>query len=287
MGNSQQKMTMTVMNNSYWRSPVAEARQFLTQVISQCEVAPRCFRLRLESDYIAENARPGQFVHILPRVQKQSDPLLRRAFSVLSVQKESFDVLYRVMGAGTELMSMWKPGQEVDLIGPIGQPFYTWDQKDSREVLLVGGGVGVPPLAMFAACNRHYSITALIGARTEEDALCREDFIQAGARVEIATEDGSIGHHGLVTQLLEKHLADGKSYHVLSCGPLPMLRAVAALCRQRGVPCQVSLEENMPCGVGICNGCVVPVVGEGDDYSRYRRICVEGPVLFGNEIDWN
>lgn len=277
----------SINSNSYQRQVTSSPKQFLSRIISHQQVAPHCFRLRLESSYIAQNAQPGQFVHILPRSQNLSDPLLRRAFSVLSVQGESFDVLYRVLGSGTELMSRWSEGQKVDLLGPIGQPFFTWPDQDSLKVLLVGGGVGVPPLAMFAARNRHYQTTALIGARTEEDVLCSEDFLQAGASIEVATEDGSAGHHGLVTQILEKYLASDASFHVLSCGPLPMLRAVAALCQEKNIPCQVSLEENMPCGVGICNGCVVPVVGEGDDYSRFRRICVEGPVLWANEIDWN
>lgn len=285
MTNSQAESV--TIDRFYQRPKVSRPRQLQARILAHQEVAPHCFRLRLESEYIAVNARAGQFVHLLPRDQGLTDPLLRRAFSVLSVQEKSFELLYKVVGPGTELMSLWREGQSVDLIGPIGQPFYTWPSEDARKVLLVGGGVGVPPLAMFASHNKHRSVTALIGAQTAQEVLCEEEFRQSGAHIEVATQDGSVGHTGLVTQLLEKYLMAGSDYHVLSCGPLPMLRAVAALCYEKNVPCQVSLEENMPCGVGICNGCVVPITGEGDDYSRYRRICIEGPALLSNEIDWD
>ena len=104
--------------------------------------------------------------------------------------------------------------------------------------------------------------------------------------VHIATDDGSLGHQGFVTDLLKVELARDKNAVVYACGPLPMLRATARVCADFDVPCQVSLEENMPCGVGVCNGCVVPVAQAGDDYGLYRRICVEGPVLWAHEINW-
>ena len=189
-------------------------------------------------------------------------------------------------------MSHWQPGQMVDAIGPLGQPFAPTEEYS----ILVGGGVGVPPLAMLASQmlalqSRSGQVMALIGARSKHDVLCRDDFLRCGVPIEIATEDGSEGYAGLITDLLKIHLGTAirnqKNTVVFSCGPLPMLRAVAALCRQTNVQCQVSLEENMPCGIGICNGCVVPVVGAGDEYGRYRRICVDGPVMWEHEIDWS
>jgi len=166
------------------------------------------------------------------------------------------------------------------------------------HALLVGGGVGVPPLSMLASqyavnpsLDQQHHVVALIGARTKNELLCLGDFERYGVEYEVATDDGSAGCHGLVTHLLEKRLRhdqrDTELPTVYSCGPLPMLRSVAALCERYHVACQVSLEENMPCGVGVCNGCVVPVTGAGDDYGRYRRICVEGPVLWAHEVDWS
>lgn len=274
--------TSTATNNRVAALPAT--KQFLAPIIAHQEVAPQHFRMRLSAPLLARQAQAGQFVHILPRDGGLTDPLLRRAFSILSVQGDTFEVLYRVMGRGTRQMSHWTVGQEVDVLGPLGQPFAPLAQYS----LLVGGGVGVPPLAMLASRNERSQVTALIGARTAGDVLCREDFERLGVPLEVATEDGSAGHRGLVTELLQQHLQNAPSTGtaVYSCGPLPMLRAVAALCNRFNVPCQVSLEENMPCGVGICNGCVAPVLGHGDDYSRYRRICVDGPVCWANEIDW-
>jgi dihydroorotate dehydrogenase electron transfer subunit len=258
----------------------------LAEVSDHQQVAPRYFRLKLRAPGIAGQARAGHFVHVMPRAQDARDPLLRRAFSILVVENEDIEILYRVEGRGTALMARWSIGDTIDVLGPLGNGFTALPAPPQRAIL-VGGGVGVPPMVMLASCrNDNQRVVALIGARSEAEVICREDFAKFSIPVRVATDDGSCGHHGLVTDLLEDELEQGGEAIVFSCGPLPMLRAVAKLCRQFKVPCQVSLEENMPCGVGVCNGCVVPVADAGDDYGRYRRICVEGPVLWAHEIDW-
>ena len=133
------------------------------------------------------------------------------------------------------------------------------------------------------------NIMAIVGARTGSDVLCLEDFAKYNVAVKIATDDGSLGHHGFVTDLLRIEFAkhqDGTMPVVYACGPLPMLKSVAQICAEFGASCQVSLEENMPCGIGVCNGCVIPVLGQSDDYGSYRRICVNGPVAWAHEVDW-
>jgi dihydroorotate dehydrogenase electron transfer subunit len=259
-------------------------------ITGHAEVAPQHFRLSLACAEIAAKARAGQFVHILPRSAASSDPLLRRAFSVLSADADGFDVLYRVMGRGTLAMSGWRVGETVSLVGPLGQPF----PELVGHSILVGGGVGVPPLAMLATQRAGQEVVALLGARSRADVLCEGDFAQHAVPIEIATDDGSAGHHGLVTDLLERRLSTlpcaTEEATVFSCGPLPMLRSVAALCAQYNVACYVSLEEVMPCGMGVCNGCVVPVgmnhSAKEDEYSSFRRACVEGPVFDAASIDW-
>lgn len=318
--------------------------QYLARIIANEEVATGHYRLRLEAPEIAATARAGQFVHVLPRVAGVYDPLLRRAFSILSVQDTIFDILFRVQGRGTRSLSSHQSGDSLDIMGPLGVPFFMPDRVLNRSfdaaavdsirnqshalpvqpaatthVILVGGGVGVPPLAMLAAqieqaraslsavnALKAPRVTALIGARSRSDVICVDDLESAGARVEIATDDGSCGTQGLVTQLLEAQLEsrerehdlpetvkgaaqirDGNQALVYACGPLPMLRAVAAICANRAVPCQVSLEENMPCGVGVCNGCVVRVAQADDEYGYYRRVCVDGPVMWAHEVAWD
>lgn len=261
--------------------------QVIAPVVAHAEIAPRHFRLRLDAPEIAAAARAGQFVHVMPRAATAFDPFLRRAFSILSVEEGVLEILYRVEGRGTALMSNWRKDDLVDVIGPLGNGFAPLPDAPQKSIL-VGGGVGVPPMAMLASTvTGTQDVLALIGARSATEVICREDFDKAGVPLRVTTDDGSLGHHGFVTDLLKSELEPGEKATVFACGPLPMLRAVAALCETFQTPCQVSLEENMPCGVGVCNGCVVAVNGAGDDYERYRRICVEGPALWAKEIDWS
>ena len=265
------------------------SKQVLAEILGSREVSPGHYRLTLSNAEIATNAQAGHFVHVLPRQTHSFDPFLRRAFSIVFKREDTFDILFRVSGKGTKAMSQWSPGEIIDLLGPLGKTFAPLGTSS----LLIGGGVGTPPMAMLASQRSEsdvQSITALIGARTKAEVLCEEDFARYNVEMEIATDDGSKGHHGLVTELLENHLQSVKSHaappRVYACGPLPMLRAVAEVCERYQAPCQISLEENMPCGVGVCNGCVIPVINSGDDYETYRRICVDGPVAWAHEIQW-
>lgn len=265
--------------------------------------SPRYRRLQVEAPEVAKSARAGQFIHVLPRDATSFDPLLRRAFSIMSIEGDTLTILYRIEGRGTALLSTRQVGEHLNFLGPLGKPFASLPKR----AVLVGGGVGVPPLLMLARqiqqdqdmSGEATEVTMLLGARSHEDVLCLHDFRLLGVEVEVATEDGSVGERGRVTQLLQKHLTrisetenlvreDGfrADVTVYSCGPLPMLKAVAALCEQHHVACQVSLEENMPCGVGVCNGCVVPVAEPQNEYSLYRRICVDGPVMWAHELSW-
>lgn len=265
-------------------------QNIITEITDHQEISPGHFRLRARSAKIAGTARAGQFVHILPRALNFSfDPLLRRAFSITATQADIFDVVYRVEGRGTALLARHLKGDTIDVLGPLGVPF----APPPARSILVGGGVGVPPLAMLAAqhsADVTRSMKAVLGARSRDFLVCVDDLERSGVEVSIATDDGSVGVQGRVTELLEPMLAGlapgTERPLVYSCGPLVMLRAVAKLCATYDVPCQVSLEESMPCGVGVCNGCVVPLLHAADDYGAYRRICVDGPVMWAHEIAW-
>lgn len=259
-------------------------------ITSHQSIAPGHYCLSLHSPEIAAKAQAGQFVHVLPREDFSFDPLLRRAFSITALRADGFDIIYRVEGRGTALLAKRAEGETLDVLGPLGKPF----EVQPGPMILVGGGVGVPPLAMLAqqekSIDRLRQIDCVIGARSIHDLLCLDKFAEFGVPTGTATDDGSAGIHGRVTQLLEDLLAQVKpgavQPSVYSCGPLPMLRAVAEICARLDTHCQVSLEENMPCGVGVCNGCVVAARDSGDDYGKYRRICVEGPVIPAHEIAW-
>ena len=268
--------------------------QTCAQVKSRREVARGYFAFSLFCPEIAASARAGQFVHILPHAHEDEtdsswsfDPLLRRAFSIMKTDSNEFEILFRVEGRGTALLSRTEVGEWLDVLGPLGNGFSL--DKAPKNAVLVGGGVGVPPLVFAERSLRLSSVATqmLIGARSASDVLCEEEF----QSVAIATDDGSRGHHGRIGDLLERALENSLPDAIFACGPYPMLRAVAGICHAKNVLCEVSLEENMPCGIGVCNGCVVPMrasepVLEGDDYGRYRRICVHGPACDARDIDW-
>lgn len=271
--------------------PVREVCRVVWQREEKAEAA-NYFRLRLRAPSIAPRAQAGQFLHLLPREPEQNggfDPLLRRAFSVMHTEGDELELLYRAGGRGTNRMTRWREGDFADVLGPLGRGFGAFAPRN----LLVGGGVGVPPMVMLAArsvaAGGAATAMALIGARSRVDVLCEADFARLRVPFQVATEDGSAGARGRVTDLLLLQLSQAREESkVFACGPLPMLRAVAEVCARFQVPCEVSLEEAMPCGVGVCNSCVVPVVPSvgGDEYGSYRRICVEGPVVPSDEVDW-
>ena len=231
-----------------------------------------------------EPSEPGQFYML--RGDWGADPLLARPLSVLGEDpdRNALHFLLKVVGEGTRRLFDLEPGEKVLGLGPLGRPFPLPDPKDSRPVLLVGGGVGVPPLAYLAErlARRGAPFTFLQGARTREDLLLREPLAKLGGRLILVTEDGSEGIRGLVTAPLEDQMALG-AQAVCACGPEGMLRAVAELCRGR-LPFSLSLEARMGCGYGVCLGCVVAV--QRDGRRAYERVCQEGPVFDGEVVLW-
>ncbi|NTU60273.1 MAG: dihydroorotate dehydrogenase electron transfer subunit [Deltaproteobacteria bacterium] len=234
-------------------------------------------RLRPPAPFAAE---PGQFVML--KVSDGIDPLLRRPFSLHRVAKDAqgdFELLFRAVGAGTRLLARTHVGDRVDVLAPLGRGF----RLDAGRPVLVGGGVGVAPLLFLAETflDRGARPKLLVGGRRDRDVLCHDDFECLAIPFSVATEDGSAGEAGLVTRLLDLELREPHGVTVYACGPTPMLAAVARACAERGVPCQVSLEAHMACGVGACLGCVVPAEAGG-----YLRVCKEGPVFDAADLKW-
>jgi len=227
---------------------------------------------------------PGQF-YMLAAVERwgagqDERPYLPRAFSFLRAgERGQLSFMLEDVGPGTRRLAQLHAGDELWLTGPLGTGFAEPDGE--RRTILAGGGVGVPPLAAWAAAlaQRGSGATAVLGFRDARHAegarllIARGDG-SAALAVAIATDDGSIGHHGLVTDLLEGELDRDAHATVYACGPPAMLEAVRALCAARGVPAQLALEAGMACGFGACFGCAMPVRDGG-----YVRICVDGPVL--------
>lgn len=233
----------------------------------------------------------GQFVHL--RISGRTDPLLRRPFSILDYRWRGastlLDILYAVVGRGTREMSAWRPGDEVDCFGPLGNGYPI--RPHAGKILLVAGGYGVAPLYLLAkqvlARNRRASITAFVGARTRAGILLTRPFRSVGVPVVTSTEDGSQGRRGLVTQgLLEKleRVRNSRRVELYACGPDGMLRAVARIALERSIPCWLSLDQKMGCAYSVCRACVVRVRRPGSDEIRPATVCRDGPVFEAREI---
>ncbi len=314
---------------------------------------------RFEPDYFLQRFtspplafQPGQFVMVKP--SGSLDPFLPRAYSILRVQRLStgsrgkkvnvVEILYKVLGKGTTALSQLKPGDRVDLLGPLGNGYHV--AQGVTTAILVAGGIGVPPVVALGerlassgfrvqgsgkrnargqrVVSGHPNMVAFVGGKSSTDALCLTDLRKAGAALHVATEDGSLGHQGLVTDLLESYLRssghsaelpsglslrvedsrslDGHRSTIYACGPHPMLHAVTRIAERFQISCQLSLEAEMACGFGACMGCVIPVkspelrvesLGQSVDREpstvnerRYKLCCKDGPAFDAREIAW-
>ncbi|MBW2137987.1 MAG: dihydroorotate dehydrogenase electron transfer subunit [Deltaproteobacteria bacterium] len=225
------------------------------KVLFNKKIASDTYCLGLEAPKIAGTAKPGQFVMV--RIRPGYDPLLRRPFSVAGVTGDTVHILYRVVGKGTAIMVDIHEGHVLDVLGPLGKGFVT--DKQGGKCLLVGGGIGVAPLYFLASTLEGKDVEFLMGFRTSQDFFVYEPLAGKGFRVSVATDDGSKGYTGPVTGLLETSLerTEAAPVSVFACGPKAMLRRIAALCKSSKIPCQVSLETTMGCGLGACLGCAV------------------------------
>ena len=262
------------------------------EVVSNTRLSPEYNVIRLNAPEIASRALPGQFVMVRPQIGL--DPLLRRPFSIFEILRDDrgrpsgLSLLNKQVGAGTGRLYRADPGDRIGCLGPLGKPFVPVSPPE--DAWLVAGGVGLAPFATLAEALAELGtpMTLFYGARTAEALYYASFFEKLGARLVLATEDGSRGHRGRVTEPLGEALADrsaGQPLTIYACGPTPMMRAVAAIGERASRPVFVSLEPVMGCGMGGCYSCVVPV--RRADTSHFVRSCLDGPVFDGTAIVWD
>ncbi len=302
-------------------APVAPARASHRPaiVVENVAIARNTYRLKLADPLLASIIKPGQFVMIRPGPEGSTDPLLGRPLALYDVIRDStgtatgIEVVYLVVGRGTAALAQRQPGERVAIWGPLGNGF---GSPPAGPVVFVAGGIGQTPFLALGRCwlgKARYgdgpdggtgqedetrrarlaqdavacSVSLLYGVRTAALVAGVDDFRLAGIEVELATDDGSAGHHGFVTELLARRLERGEHPAlVVGCGPPAMLSGLARLVERYNLACDVSLENHMACGFGACFSCVVPI-RQADGRTDLRRVCVDGPVVASQLVDWS
>lgn len=257
-----------------------------TRIEGNAKVGPGLFMLEVSAPGIAGSILPGQFVHM--KVPNMDGHILRRPFSVFAKDdaRGTMEILYQVVGYGTDKMTLLEPGDHAEMIGPVGR---CWSPADDvRKALLVGGGVGAAPLFMLAEqlVADGVETHVVLGASTADTLVCRPRYDGlACERFAFATDDGTLGRSGFCTSLAEEAIEEvansGKPFdYAAVCGPEPLMKIVSKMALDAGIPCQVSMEKRMACGIGACLSCVV------ETSDGKKRACVDGPIFDAEEIVW-
>ena len=256
-----------------------------TEVISNEPVAEDHYLLRCSCPEIAASALPGQFIHVL--IPQGSGLLLRRPFTIYTVEGDEITMLYQLIGEGTTVLSGLKRSDSIRVLGPLGNTFEI--SPTPHPAIIVGGGAGIASLLLLAAALRDRDVhtLGLVGSMNRARLLSVEDLKAIGVETHIATDDGSVGHHGFVTELLTHTLETHELQNpiIYACGPDGMLRAVTKIAQDYRIPTQLAMENRMGCALGVCLGCVCKVQMPDGGF-EYQRVCTEGPVFNAEDIVW-
>ncbi len=222
----------------------------------------------------------GQFLEI--RVTDEIEPLLRRPISIHNIEGNKIEFIFQVKGKGTEILSSKKEGEEIDILGPLGQGNFKFEDK--KNIAIIGGGIGIFPLYELAKqAKKTANINMYLGFRNKEFVVLEDEYKKVSDKFVLTTDDGSYGEKGFAINFLKQDIESGKIDGIYACGPLPMLKAVQSLAKEKNVPCQISLEERMGCGIGVCLGCAVKV-NAGEEVI-YTHVCKAGPVFDSNIVE--
>lgn len=246
-------------------------------ILKREEIAKDIYSYVISCPEAAAVSKAGQFVHI-----RAEGYTLRRPISICETDKDkgTVRIVFEVRGGGTDRLSQLQVGDKMDIILPLGNGFTVKEIPEGKNVVVVGGGIGVPPMCGVSA--QYKNVKAIIGFRSKDKVILEEDLRRIGAEVTVCTDDGSCGESGVVTVPLEKELEKGNTAMIFACGPTPMLKAVIECAKRYNIPCEVSLEQRMACGVGACVGCACNINRDGKNH--VLRVCKDGPVFKAEEV---
>lgn len=261
------------------------------KIIKVERLTPDIFRFRLKSSYISTFALPGQFVNI--KCSEGIEAILRRPVSICAVDenRKTYDIVIQTRGQGTAYLAKKSAGERLDIIGPLGHPFFIEpDLASGEKIVLIGGGIGIFPLLFLSQklSNINDHIFTCLGFRSVAGKVLYDEFKSNCGYLEISTEDGSYGTKGYVTSILERIVAEKRIVMIYACGPTPMLSKIAGIAAENKIKCQVSLEQRMACGVGACLVCACRTYKkDGSGGKGYSHVCKDGPIFWSDEVVFN
>ena len=257
----------------------------MAELVKKEQLKPDIYKFSVKAPSIVKEAKPGNFIEI--RVTDQLDPFLRRPISIYNLDKENgiLEFIFQVKGKGTEILAKREEGKTVDIVGPIG--YGTFKYEDYETIAIIGGGIGVFPLYELAKCAKadDKNVTTYLGFRSKDFVVLEEEFAKVSDELILTTDDGSYAQKGFAINYLEKDIEAGKIDAIYACGPLLMLKAVQKLAIEKELPCQISLEEKMACGLGVCLGCAVKTAKSPKDAPEYWHVCKAGPVFNAKDVE--
>lgn len=261
------------------------SEQIFAELVKKEQLKPDIYKFGVKAPNIVKEANPGNFIEI--RVTEQTEPFLRRPISIYNLDKENgiLEFIFQVKGKGTEILAKREVGSLIDIVGPIG--YGTFKYEEYQKIAIIGGGIGVFPLYELAKCANadKKEVTTYLGFRNKDFVVLEEEFEKVSNRVVLTTDDGSYAEKGFAINYLKEDIEAGKVDAIYACGPLPMLKAVQKLAIEKDVPCQISLEEKMACGLGVCLGCAVKTAKSPADAPEYWHVCKAGPVFNAKDVE--
>lgn len=241
------------------------------------------YKFSVKAPEIANKAKAGQFLEI--KVSEVGEPFLRRPISIYNLDKENgiVEFIFQVKGKGTELLKLKKVGETIDIMGPLG--YGSFNVKEYNNVAIIGGGIGTYPLyELTKELKGKANLNVYLGFRDKSLVTCEKEFEEIGLnKLVVTTDDGSYKEKGFAIDFMKKDIEEHKVDMIFACGPLPMLRAVREYAIKENIPCQISLEERMGCGIGACLGCAVKVISGTEP--RFGHVCKEGPVFEAKNVE--
>lgn len=259
----------------------------LAELVNKQQLKPDIFKFCVKAPEIIETAKPGNFIEI--RVTEETEPFLRRPISIYNMNKEKgeLEFIFQVKGKGTKILAKKEVGDLIDIIGPLGYGTFKYEGEEKKNLAIIGGGIGIFPLYELAKCAKidGKRIHTYLGFRSKENVILEDEFKEFSDDITITTDDETYGKSGFAIEYLQKDLEKNNIDTIYACGPLPMLKAIQKLSIEKQIPCQISLEEKMGCGMGICLGCAVKTASSTQENPQYWHVCKAGPVFNAKDVE--